>query len=393
MKLKPVLLPMLALSIAAPIAFGQSSGNPNWLKVSSFLTLEYDDNVYEQEADEQDSFKIVEDLDFTVTLDKQPTFLTLNYSPAFVWWSDREPDDTDLHHSLDLIFGHEFSPRVTLGLKNSFRIAEQPEENLRGTTVRENNDYTYNETGGNLGVMVAPRTQFELGGRYSFIAYDEDDVALTQDREISAVGVTLRQRLNAKSSASADYRLETVGYDDAGTAALRDLESHFIGLGYEQIAGDIIGIARAGMQIQSFEDDRLDDQDQPYFDLTLAYTFSPRTRLSLGVAYSMLESDLATYASQDRTIINASLTHQPSGKIRVIATGSYRLAEYSAETSVDAAQAVSGDEKALSLGLRVAYALNARNAIELGYSMFDLSSDLQTDFDRNRISLGWRLDI
>jgi hypothetical protein len=393
MKLTHALTPLLVLSLSAPLAFGQSSGNPNWLKVSSFLTLEYDDNVYEQENDTQDSFKIVEDLDFTVTLDKQPTFLTLNYSPAFVWWSDREPDDTDLHHSADIIFGHEFTPRVTLGVKNNFRIAEQPEENLRGTTIRDNNDYTYNQTSGNLGIMVAPRTQVELGGRYSFIAYDEDDVAVSLDQETSALGLTLRQRLNAASSLSADYRLEEVSYDNAETAALRDLESHFIGVGYEQVAGAIVGILRAGYQMQSYEDDRLDDQDQPYFDATLAYTWSPRTRMTLGLAYSMLESDVASFASQDRTIVNVSITHRPTGKIRVILSGSYRLAEYDDDTRVDGDQAASGDETATQLGARIAYKLDARNSIEFGYSMFDLSSDLRDDFDRNRVSLGWRLDI
>lgn len=378
---------------ATTAAFAQTDGNPNLIEVSSYLSLEYDDNVYEQETDEQDSYKIVEDIDFMMTLDNEPTFLTLNYSPAFVWWSDRDPDDTDIHHSFDVIFGHEFTPRVTLGLKNNFRIAEQPEEILRGTTVRENNDYTYNQTSGNLGIMIAPRTQVELGGRYSFLAYEEDAVAVDQDRDILAAGLTFRQRLNAKASLSADYRKEIVSYDNDDTADLRDLDSDFIGLGYEQVEGALIGILRAGYQMQSYEDESIDEQDQPYFDVTLAYAFTPRTRLTLGLAFSMLESDVSSFASQDRTVATASLTHQPTGKIRVIASSSYRLADYKEETRVANSTVLDGEETALQLGLRVSYALNARNALEFAYSMMDVESDIREDFERNRISLGWRLDI
>jgi len=393
MKSNNFLFACFAMASASGIAMAQSEGSPNLIEISSYLSLEYDDNVYEQETGEQDSFKVIEDLDFMMTFDNEPTFLTLNYSPAFVWWSDRDPDDTDIHHSLDLIFGHEFTPRVTLGLKNNFRIAEQPEEIARGVTVRENNDYTYNQTSGNLGIMVAPKTQVEIGGRYSLLYYDEDAVAVDQDRDIVAAGITLRHRLNAKSSLSADYRKEIVAYDNQDTADLRDLETDFIGLGYEQIEGALIGILRAGYHMQSYEDENVDEQDQPYFDVTIAYAFTPRTRLTLGAAYSMIESDVASYASQDRTILNASLTHQPSGKIRVILTGSYRMAEYNEETRVDNNAAIDGEETALQLGLRLNYALNARNSLEFVYSMLDVESDIREDFDRNRISLGWRLDI
>jgi len=388
------------LVIAAFVTHGslvgaETGGVTDWLKISNFLNLEYDDNVYETGTDKQDSVKISESIELGVTLDKDPTYLTLRYRPVFVWWSDREPDDNDVHHNVDAALDHAFSPRVSVNGKNLLRLAEQPEEINRGTVVRENGDYLYNESSLNLDILALSRTHLVLGGRYTLLDYDDEDTSITDDRDIVAAGVTVRHKLTDLSNIIADYRREELSYDNAETADLRDYESDFVGLGFEQMTGDFTGIFRAGYQSTKYTNEDLDDASEPYGDITVTYSFSPRTRFSLGAAYSTLESSVGEFASQNRTIFSASVFHDVTAKISLLLGGSYRLGEYDVDSRVvDNPDApAEGDEEVTQLYTRASYKLDARNSLELNYSYYDLASDFGDEFDRNRIALGWRLDL
>ena len=382
---------MMQLSLMA----AETAKVTDWLRVSNVLSLEYDDNIYEDSVDPQDSFKINESVELGVSYERDASYLTLDYSPTFVWWNDREPDDNDLHHSFDATAGHEFSPRVSVAVKNLFRIAQQPEEVSRGTVVRDNGDYMYNESSASADVLVLPRTHLVLAGRYTMIDYDEEPISETDDRGISAGGATVRQQITDLSNVILDYRHEAIGYDFQEAADLRDYDSDFIGIGYEQMAANLIGIFRAGYQSTTYSNDELEDNSEPYGDVTLTYTPSPRTRFSLGAAYSMLESSIGDYASQNRTVFSASIYQDITAKIGLQVGGSYSLGEYDEENKVveDPSTPAGGDDEVQQAFARLNYKVNARNAIELNYSYYDLTSDLQGEFDRNRVSLGWRLSL
>ncbi|HMO51374.1 MAG TPA: outer membrane beta-barrel protein [Kiritimatiellia bacterium] len=367
----------------------ETGGVLDWLTVANRLRLEYDDNIYQRETDKVDSFKILNEINLGVTLDLEPTFITLRYRPSFAWWSDREPDDTDLHHDLDLVINHRFSPRAAIGIKNTFRIAEQPEEIDRGVTIREKDDYLYNVTDANLDLQVLPRTYVVIGGRYTILEYDRDDVAATDNYDIWAAGVTLRQKLSDFTTVMAEYRREEISYD----LSKRGSDSDFYGVGIEHTASkSFVGTLRAGQQDKKFKDASLGDETEPYADATITYIHSPRTRLSLGGGYSMYEADVFPYVSQNRTIVFGSVAHDLTAKLSLYGTLSYQLSEYDADQALDAAS-VGGDEEISQAALRVAYRLDARNSLELNYQYIDVSSDLREDFDRNRVSLGWRLDL
>lgn len=392
---------MLGIVAASALAtqfvlFAAESNSPGILDIQNRIRFEYDDNIYETDTDKTDSFKIIEELELGITLDFQPTFITLRYRPSFSWWNDREPDDTDLHHDVDFVLNHEFSPRLSFGLKNVFRIAQQPEEIDRGTVVHEEDDYTYNVTDANIDYQVAQRTHAILGGRYTLLRYDNDDVSSTEDYDIWAGGLTVRQSLSEFAELLADIRAESVGYTDLES---RDSDSLYAGLGYEQMLGaSFVGTIRGGVQQKEYNDDAIDDDTQPYVDGNVTYIFSPKTRFSLGAGYSMFEADVYPFANQDRTIAYASVAHDLTARISFFLTGSYQLSEYNSDDIIsegadEVPEDYGGDETVTQLGLRIAYQVNARNSIELNYQHMDLSSDVRDDFDRNRASVGWRLDI
>lgn len=388
------LVAISALLCQTSIMAAEKGSGGNWLSVGNRLRLEYDDNVYETETDKQDSFKIIEEVELGVTLNFEPTFLTLRYRPSFVWWDDREPDDTDLNHDFDVVLNHRVSPRLALGLKNTYRYAQEAEVIDRGTTIRDEGNFHYNVTDGNVDYQLLPRTYVMTGGRYTTLRYEEDEIADTEDYDIWSAGVTLRQNLTELTRVMGDYRFESIDYDGED----RGSESDYIGLGVEHVLGaDFVGVLRGGYQMKTFNDDTIEDAEEPYFDASLTYIFSPRTRFSAGGGFSMFESDVYPYANQDRTIFFASVAHDLTAKVSMFLSGSYQLGEYDIDqviqNDLDLPDSFSGDEEIMQGSARLAYQVNARNSIELNYQYFDLASDLREDFDRNRVSVGWRLDI
>ncbi len=372
------------------------TGSPlDWLQLGNRLRLEYDDNIYQRATEKTDSFKIIDEVLIGMTFDLEPTFITLRYRPSFTYWSDREPDDTDLHHDLDVVLNHRFSPRASFGIKNTLRLAEQAEEMDRGVKIRSNDDYLYNVTDGNVDLQVLPRTHLLIGARYSILDYDRKVVAETENYDIWSAGVTLRQKLTATTQIFADYRREETSYD----LSIRSSDSDFIGLGIEQVVGaNLVATIRGGYQEKRYDADYIDDSSEPYFDATVTFIASPRTRLSLGGGYSMYEADVFPYSNQDRTIVTASVAHDFTAKLSLYLSGSFQKSEYKAtealrELAYRGASLNGGDEDVVQGSARVAYRVDSKNTLELNYQYIDLTSDLREEFDRNRISLGWRLDL
>ncbi|HMP76905.1 MAG TPA: outer membrane beta-barrel protein [Kiritimatiellia bacterium] len=364
-------------------------------QVKNRFRVGWDSNVYETEKDQQDSFKIIEELEFLLNMDMEQTFFGLRYRPTFIWWSDREPDDTDLHHEADVVFAHNFSPRVSLNLKNTLRIAELPELIDRGVVAREKDDYTYNLLDGVLGYRLSEPTRIEFGGRYTVLRYDNDEVAATDDYDIYAVGVTLRHQLQRETALSADLRLEQTEYTDLDD---RSSESVFFGAGLEQIfTPNLVGTVRAGMQNKTFEDDAIGDETLPFGDISLTYLPSPKTRITGGLGYSMFEADVYPFASQDRLLSFLSLSHDLTARVQLFLAGSYQRSKYNRDQKlVDpefAGALAEGDEDVLQGSARVSYMLNRRNYLEASIQYLDFSSDLRNDFDRTRLELGWRTQL
>ena len=385
--LKPIGAFFLTLSMLASMSW--AADETRSFQVKNRLRAEYDDNVYERATDTQDSFKLIEEIEFLVNLNLPQSFVGVRYRPTFVYWTDRDPDDTDFHHDLDLILSHNFTERLSISLKETLRLAEQSEAIDRGAVVRENNDFLYNVADGKLAYQIAPKTRAEAGYRNTLLRYDEDAVAETEDYDINAGGLTLRQQIFKKTVFAVELRYEEIEYDGPD----RGSQNQYMGGAIEQIfSPGLVGSVRAGYQEKQFNDSSIDDAEEPYLDATFSFLPSPRTRLTAGVGYSLFESDVFPFASQDRTVTFLSLAHDLTAKISLYASGSYQLSEYSGDQAIDDV-AADGEEDIYQFSARTSYKLNRNNWVELGWQYVDLQSDIREEFDRNRIEIGWRTQI
>lgn len=394
-----------AAAVLAALSQGAWAANEDGrtFQVKNRLRVEHDSNIYEQPKDEQDSLKILEEIEFLVNLRFEQSFIGFRWRPTLVWWDEREADDTDFHNDLDLILSHSFSPRFAVSFKDTLRIAEQPDQIDRGTAVRERDDYLYNIADGQLSYLAAPGTRVEVGGRHTMLDYDRDDVETEREQyEIVAAGLNVRHELARHTTVAGELRMEETDYDlvDRGS------ESQYAGVGLEHtFSPALLGSLRGGAQNKEFNDDTIDDETSPYVDANVTLLASPATRLTAGAGYSMFESAVFPYANQERTVFYLSAAYDVTARLSLYLAGSYQLGAYEADQTISSTEPVGvdedgnpisvqdGDEVVTQVSARGSWKINRSNWLELGWQYLNLDSDLRSDFDRTRVELGWRTQI
>lgn len=383
----------LLLALAAP-AMAASASSP--LHMNNRLRLGYDDNVYQEDSDHDpaSSMRIVEEIELLANLNMERTYLGLRYRPSLLWYQDREPDDTDVLHDLDLNFIHTFSPVLSLSINDTLRAGQLPELQDDGYIVRQEDDNTYNSAIGTLSYNVRPETRIDVSGRHIMLAYSEDEN--DNNNYYSVVGgLTLRQQLASRTTVLADGRYQTLVYNDADDLHNRDADTLFAGLGLEQtFSPQLIGSLRAGVENRTYDDDYYDDNAQPYGELSMTFLPTPATRITGAASYSIYESDIAEYLSANRTYLSLSFAHDFTTKLSVYLSSGFAFNAYEADYALDE-ELEDADETSYLVSARATYRVNRINWIEAGYQyvMFDSDVTGRESYERNRIDVGWKIQL
>lgn len=400
MKWNKVWLAGLIVSLALPLTGFAQQGGRNYM-IHNRLRLEYDDNIRQTDKDTSSSWKIIEEVEFLINFNLENTFVSARYKPSFVWWENRSEGSTDLHHDVDFIFNHAFTPRLALSVKDTFRYAELPEAIERGTMVREESDFIYNSLLGTVTYKVTPVGRVEASGRYSLLRYDKSSVADREDYDLYVAGLTYRHAIVQETALMLDARVETIDYSDKEFD--RGADSYQIGAGVEHMfSPNMLGNARAGYHYKDFSDESLSSDTAPYAEVNMTVSPSPATRLTMGAGYSMLESDIFPYANQNRARVFVGMSYDLTARVALNLAGSYSYSKYKADDAVARDLAESdvelddGSENLVQLSTRLTYRVNRSNWLEAGWQFTTLDADdklNRQDFDRNRISIGWKTQL
>lgn len=390
--MKSVILGVVALAILSPFAFAQ---NTLPFGVNNRLRVEMDDNIYQSSTDEQDSLKIIEELELIKNLDFDRSVLSLRYSPSFVWWSDRDEDDTDIHHQADALYRHRLSESAGFNASWLMRLAELPELIDSGLITRENNDFLYNAIALGLDNRFGAKWLGDIEYKMNSLAYDEDSVADVNDYDQNIIGASLRYEVNPTTQFGGEVRFTDYDYDDDG----RDAESVQYGAVLKrQLSDRLAANIRAGFETKELTNANVEDADGAYVGGSFTVNPAEGTTFEVGANYSPAESPIAPYANQENTSFYARLNRALTPRIDWNIAGIYANSSYdSAETSdlVNPSSFSDGDEDVLRLSTRLSYQINRMHAVEANYQYSDLSSDILPgrEFERNRVSLGWRLSL
>ena len=285
---------------------------------------------------------------------------------------------------------------MVLSISDTLRASQLPELQDENYVVRAKDDNYYNSALATLSYNVRPETRLDLSGRYILLRYTED--ANENDNYYSAVGgLTLRQQLASRTTLMGDLRYQTVVYDEADADHNRDANSIFGGLGAEQTFNPkLLGSLRAGVEQRMYDNYAADDNTQPYGELSMTFLPTPATRITGAASYSIYESDVASYLSQNRTYLSLSFAHDFTTKLSFYVSGAYSLNEYEEDYSLDATTAENADENSYLASARVSYRVNRINWLEVGYQYVELESDLvnRESYDRLRWDvIGWKIQL
>ena len=286
-------------------------------------------------------------------------------------------------------------PSLSLSISDTLRASQLPELQDENYVVRAKDDNYYNSALATLSYNVRPETRLDLSGRYILLRYTED--ANENDNYYSAVGgLTLRQQLASRTTLMGDLRYQTVVYDEAEEAYNRDANSVFGGLGVEQTFNPkLLGSLRAGVEQRMYDNDAADDNTQPYGELSATFLPSPATRITGSASYSIYESDISSFLSQNRTYLSLSFAHDFTAKLSFYASGAYAINEYEADYSLEDG-AEDADETTILVSARLSYRINRINWIETGVQYVELDSDIvnRESYDRLRWDvIGWKIQL
>ena len=387
----------LLLALAVP-AMAAPASSP--LHMNNRLRLGYDDNIYQEDdnpslgSDPDSSLRVIEEIEMLVNLNLERTYLGLRYRPSLIWYEDREPDDTDVLHDMDLNFTHTFSPVLSLSISDTLRAGQMPELHDDGYVVRQNDDNIYNSVLGTLSYNVRPETRIDVSGRHIMLVYDED--ANDNNNYYSMVGgLTLRQQLASRTTVMVDGRYQTLIYNDADDEHNRDADTLYAGLGLEQtFSPQLIGSVRAGLENRMYDDDYYDDNAQPYGELSMTFLPTPATRITGAASYSLYESDIEEYLNQNRTYLSLSLAHDFTAKLSFYLSSAIAFSTYEADYALDG-ELQDEDETSYLVSARATYRVNRINWIEAGYQYVLYDTDVldRESYERNRFDIGWKIQL
>ena len=392
------------LAAFAVTGFAQSQPLPekNPIHLYNRLRIGYDDNIYSSSDNEKASLRLVEEIEVKLNIVLESLYVGIDYRPSVLWMPERDGDETDVLHDLTASLNYAITPQLVFSFKDTLNASQLPELENDGYRVRADDDNYSNTALATLAYNILPQTRIDLSGRYSILEYDDDGHDADNYR-MAVGGVTLRQQLASYTSVFGDFRYMNLKYPDAAKELSRDSDAFYAGLGLEQtFSRALIGSLRGGVQNRRYDNDRFDDDTTPYVDASVTFMPTPDTRFTLSGGYSISESDVAAYASEDRYSVALNLAHDFTDNLTLSANGSMALAKYKADYAYEDPDNHYGDddERSYSAGARLSYRVFrapgfGNNWIELGYTFTKLDSDVygQPDYDRNRVDLGWKIQL
>jgi hypothetical protein len=354
-----------------------------------------------------------------VNLKKEQTTFGLSYLYTFRYYIDRESPRDDQSHQINLKLSHAFNERLTVDLKDSFVIAQEPaviDPAFVTYPARAEGDNMRNAGTIQLNATIVDNFSMDAGYSNTYYDYEQDggDLAIgsrsaTLDRIEHGFFMHGNYQLLPKTTLSLGYRFDVIDYTSEDvfipgwTGSARDNRSHTVTLGVKQHLNPQLDVsAEAGATFTQYDNQTLFDDDMsPYASASVRWAYMQGSSLNAGVKHQKVPTDVRVIdtkaiADQQATLFWVSVNQAITPKITAIVMGQYQHSEYG-DSSVGGVRSLS--DNLFYAGATIAYQFNPHIAAEIGYTYDRLDSDFNTpnniairSFTRNRVYVGTRLN-
>jgi hypothetical protein len=352
----------------------------------------YDDNYNTAVAGGNDSYIYYLTPELFVNVPLEQTFLGLRYLYGLTYSSVL--GNLDQAHSVDLLFSHTFTPRLSLDMRNEFRRGIEPElvTLVSGVPLvtRRRGDYIYDRVTGSLSYMLTPRWSVTLEGNGELWRYDEGTFSSANDRNSYGGTVSLSRMLKPTTSMGANYAYGKSEYVGTSTNSVRDSQSHSLYASMSHRFSPRLSLqVSAGATLAQFEDGSR--STSPYFSSALSFSYAGDGWITAGASYLFSTTEVTDFRSMDTALVFCRASHGLTERLRLTAEAGYAIASFENPVSQFFPLSSVREERTMRFGLGLRYEFRRWMSFSMSYWHDDVTSDvLDRSFDRNRLSMGLR---
>jgi hypothetical protein len=416
-----------AASLQAELLPGLTSESGKPWTLSATLRGFYDDNINTFPSDQpmptgykraSYGVEVSPDLEFNFLMEQ--TTLSFGYIYSYKYYQNRligssgNDDNTqDIHAGLT----HAFNERYNLSLRDSYVIGQEPDFLRAGNTFTTFQRYSGNNSRNygtiDFSAQMTPDFTLDLGYANTWSSYSDDAPFDTTTQQPSNAG--LLNMLDNVVHLDGHYQLEPqtigivgfqfrqtdftagqqIGTYDSGQPVMsdtRDARSYYGYIGVDHnFQPDLTGSIRAGGRYTDFYNNPANQNEaSPYAMASLKYTYLPESYLVVGGSYDYSPSSVApapnsngqiNLSAQSGTIF-ASVVHRIMPKLYGSLQAQYQNTTYYG--GLDNGQ----DANFYLVGLNLTYKFTPNFSAEVGYNYDNLNSQVQGNYDRNRVYIG-----
>ncbi len=348
---------------------------------------EYDDNIYTTEDDETASWKFIVEPKIELKFDFPQDVVSLDYKFGYRYYTHSpHGKDHEFDHNANFNWSHEFDPRCTLFLKNTFVYDQEPEAVDNNVVLQREGNYYYNR--GSVGLAYNMTEMFVIRPRYynEYLHYVDDFYEDQYDRFTNAVGADIDYLMNPTTSPYAGYLLLRTDWKENHD---RDYWSHRVYGGVKHRFSKMFYIdGKVGYEYRDFKG--YGNFDSPFANISLTTTISPMTNFTVGYFIEIDNPATGDYKYQQRQKAYVHAEHKFTRRLAVFARGSYDHGRYNRSSRIEAA-ARDGKQETWEAAVGLSYEFKDYLFAEAGYNYIDVDTDVSTPYDRNRVYMGVNL--
>ncbi len=322
----------------------------------------YDSNVFTDRTNPIDSFYTNFGAGLQYNFGGPRLQLSANLGGGLTYYYSRPGDKIDLNGLFSLNATYKATPRLTLALSTSTNYLSQPDNNIQGTSSRQNGDYLYSNTSFSASYQWTER--FSTVTAYNFTAFYYMDSGLND--ELGHIEQTISQSLQwllwPKTTIVAEYRA------NPNTYYVADINSfnNFALVGFDQIFNPRSSWhVRVGAQANFLHNPVDGDSTYvgPYGESNLVYQLTPYSSISWNLRYGTEASGLVNVTQRQTFRTGVALRYGFTPKLAATFSANWLINYYDQNGVLTTAFY----ENVVDFSLGLSYKLNQHIALEAGY--------------------------
>lgn len=412
---------LVALPQHAAASQHMAVDNSRWWSVSAAVRGFYDDNPLATTSElREGSWGMEVRPSIDVRWVGEQTTITGSYLYSMKYFFDREDEDIDQMHLIDLVLRHDFSENSTIKVADSFVYAIDPQVGDPSTTgvTRSEGDYFRNLADINYDQTITRNFGVTVGYKNVWYDYDQSgpgSYSALLDRTEHYPKLDTRWVLTPTLTGVVGYMYGMTRFNSDDPLVVgfpatnenhpeyRDSDAHYMYAGVDAIVNPQASFSlRGGVvytdYINQGDNVLITDEDDsdwtPYGELSFIYNYLPESFVQIGARYAKNRTDLAYDYSdlaagptldQDTITGFLALNHKIMDRLTGSLTAEVQNGEFNGG-------AYDGEADGFyTAGISFLYELTQYLGLEAGYNFDRLDSDIGgRSYTRNRVYFGVR---